>query len=430
MTIAGLADHLAEARALGDDFATRAAEHDRTARFPAENFIALHRAGLLGLTVARAHGGLGGGLAEAEAVVSEIARGDASTGLVLAMHLSHTRQVSTGGTWPAHLVARVTQANAARVALLNSAQVEPRIGSPSHGHPPETIARRDRDLWRISGHKRYATGIALLAWVAVLAITDEPEPRIASFLVPTDAPGLRVVETWDATGLRASASHDIVLDDVAIPAADIIDPHPAAQGLRRDAAQMLWYFTMIGAVYDGIARAAGDWLRGFAAAYAPGSLGAPIATLPRIEDGIGDIELRLALNRRLLRTVAAEADAGTAAGLDAAIVKHAVIDNAVAITALALDLAGNPGLAREHSLERHHRDALCGRAHAPQNAMIRGMVARAEVRRAAISEISRPRLSLVASGGTPAPQKTERTDAFDASGQVSVRRSGYTPTTS
>lgn len=380
MTIAAFPEFLARAEALGDDFAGTAAEHDRTASFPAANFAALHRAGLLGLTVSRAHGGLGGGLAEAQAVVGAVARGEASTGLVLAMHLSHMHQASVGGRWPEHLVARVTGENRRRVALVNSAQVEPRIGSPSHGHPPETVARRDGGVWRITGHKRYATGIALLSWVSVLAVTDEPEPRIASFLVPTDAPGLQVVETWDAIGLRASASHDVLLEDVAVPAEDIIDPRPLSAGLQRDPAQMLWYFTLIAAVYDGVARAAGDWLRAFAATYAPGSLGAPIATLPRIEDGIGEIGVRLALNRRLLRTVAEEADAGTAEGVEAAIVKHAVIDNAVAVTALALDLAGNPGLSRDHPLERHHRDALCGRAHAPQNGMVRAMVARAALK--------------------------------------------------
>lgn len=383
MTIPQFPDLIARAEALGDVFAETAADHDRTRRLPEANFAALHRAGLLELTVAREHGGLGGRLAEAQAVVSAVARGEASTGLILAMHYSHMRHASVGGRWPRRLVERITGENRRRVALINSAQVEPRIGSPSHGHPPETIARRSGDRWLITGHKRYTTGIGLLSWVSVLAITDEPEPRIASFLVPTDAPGLQIVETWDAAGLRASASHDIVLHDVAVPAEDIIDPRPASAGLQRDPAQMAWYFTLIGAVYHGVARAAGDWVRGFAASYAPGSLGAPIATLPRIEDGIGEIELRLALNRRLLRSVAEEADAGPGEGVEAAIVKHAVIDNAVAVTALALDLAGNPGLSRDNPLERHHRDALCGRAHAPQNNMIRSLAAKAAFKRAA-----------------------------------------------
>ncbi len=34
--------------------------------------------------------------------------------------------------------------------------------------------------------------------------------------------------------------------------------------------------------------------------------------------------------------------------------------NSIAVTTLALELGGNPGVNRDHPLERHHRDALCG----------------------------------------------------------------------
>jgi alkylation response protein AidB-like acyl-CoA dehydrogenase len=64
-------------------------------------------------------------------------------------------------------------------------------------------------------------------------------------------------------------------------------------------------------------------------------------------------------------------------------VRHVVIDNAVAITSLALDLAGNPGLNRDFQLERHHRDAIAARSHAPQNHMIRTIAARNALSRVA-----------------------------------------------
>jgi alkylation response protein AidB-like acyl-CoA dehydrogenase len=212
-------------------------------------------------------------------------------------------------------------------------------------------------------------------------VTDEAEPRLASFLVPTNAAGLHIVETWNATGMRATASHDIILDNVTVPLADIIDPRPANEGLKRDEAGSAWYFLLVSSVYQGVARAAGDWITSFAANYAPGSLGAPIATVPRVLDGLGEIDIRLSTNERLLRTTAEDVDAGRPTGLGSAAVKHVVIENAVAVTALALDLGGNPGLKRDHPLERHHRDALCGRAHAPQNNMIRTMAGKAALAR-------------------------------------------------
>jgi len=377
MTIAEFPALLDKARVLADQFALSASHYDETGNFPFVNFDQLFEADLLRLTASKENGGLGGGLTEAQAIVAEIARGEPSTALVLAMHYSHHAAIARGNKWPQHLIDRVSAANLAGPALINSAQVEPRVGSPSHGSLPETIARRHGDTWRISGHKNYATGIPGLKFINVLAVTDEPEPRLASFLVPKDAKGVHIVETWNATGMRGTSSHDIILDEVEIPLEDITDANLASEGLKRDEPGSAWYFLLIASVYQGVARAAGNWILGFAADYAPGSLGQPIATVPRIQDGLGEIEYRLAISDRLLRTTAEDADARRPVGLQPAFAKHQVIENAIAVTSLALDLGGNPGLRRNHPLERHHRDALCGRAHAPQNNMIRTMAAKA-----------------------------------------------------
>src|SRR5258706_14321243 len=60
----GLTDEQAEimtrARTLGQTvFAGRAATWDKEAKFPAENYKDLHRAGLLGIAIPKKHGGLG-----------------------------------------------------------------------------------------------------------------------------------------------------------------------------------------------------------------------------------------------------------------------------------------------------------------------------------------------------------------------------------
>lgn len=395
MTRPEFSDLLARAEALGRDFARSSAAHDESGEFPTANFQALFEAGLLSLTMAAEHGGQGGGLREALAAVSSVSRGDPSTGLVFAMHLSHHRQVR-GGKWPAHLVERVTKANLEGVALINSAQVEPDVGSPSHGALPATIARRDGEFWRITGRKTYATGIPLLKWATILAVTDEPTPRLGSFLVPTDAPGLSVERTWNASGMRATRSDDIILEDIRIPYADSIDLAPASQGVRRDPREAAWYFGLVPAVYDGAAQAARDWLVEFAATRAPGSLGAPLSTLPRFQDGLGRIELLLGVNRRLLRGLAEDYDLGRDFGGDAGIVKHAVIENAQEITTLALDLGGNPGFSRDNPLERHHRNALGGRVHAPQNNLIRTGLGRAAFAAFAAAQPAKPALRVAA----------------------------------
>jgi alkylation response protein AidB-like acyl-CoA dehydrogenase len=44
-----------------------------------------------------------------------------------------------------------------------------------------------------------------------------------------------------------------------------------------------------------------------------------------------------------------------------------VTNNAIEAVAKAIEVSGNPGLARDNPLQRHYRDVLCARVHSPQN---------------------------------------------------------------
>ncbi|KVE28506.1 acyl-CoA dehydrogenase [Burkholderia singularis] len=374
---------LARARQLAAQFAEAAAHHDATGEPPAAQFDALQAAGLLRLTVDREYGGDGAGLAAARAVIGAIAYGDPSVALILSMHYCQHAAItqsaqSDNGDWPIALARRLARQSVDGRALVNAAQVEPELGSPSHGGLPDTVARRNGDTWRLSGRKLYVTGGPLLSWISVLARTDEPELRLGHFLVPRDADGVRIVETWDPIGMRASVSHDVILTDVAVPLDDVVGLRPARLGLQRDPHATAWYFSLVSTVYDGVARAARDWLIGFLNERRPSALGgAPLASLPSVQEHVGRIETLLAVNAWLLDSHARHFDAGDAPSSLAAVVKQTAIDNATRAVDLALELAGNHGLARRNPLERHHRNVLCGGIHAPSNALLRSQAGRA-----------------------------------------------------
>jgi alkylation response protein AidB-like acyl-CoA dehydrogenase len=368
---------------LARGFSEAAAEHDRSGAPPAAQFDALEAAGLLRANIGRDDGGFGGGLAVSRAIVGEVARGDPSVALILAMHYCQHAIIARAehagsGDWPPALAHRLKDASVRGRALLNAAQVEPGLGSPSYGGLPDTIARRHGDGWRLSGHKVYVTGAPLLSWINVLARTDEEVPRLGHFLVPREAPGVHIHETWDPVGMRATASHDVVFENVSLDADDAVALQPAHLGLQRDPYVIAWYLNLVASVYDGAARAARDWVVSFVKERKPSVLGgAALATVPSVQEGIGQIELRLAASDWLLRSHAEALDAGRAPGTLAAVVKHEVIDNSVAAVEAAIDLAGNHGLARRNPLERHHRNVLCSRIHAPNNSLIRINAARA-----------------------------------------------------
>jgi alkylation response protein AidB-like acyl-CoA dehydrogenase len=74
---------IAAARALVDDLASRAGQHDREGSFPFESFRRLHETGLLNLTIPTEFGGDGLGLGVTRRVVEQVGRGDASVALEL-----------------------------------------------------------------------------------------------------------------------------------------------------------------------------------------------------------------------------------------------------------------------------------------------------------------------------------------------------------
>ncbi len=375
---------LARAAVLANRFLAVAAHHDSSGECPLDLLDAVFDAGLLAVPVARAAGGCGGGLALAGQIVSEIARGEPATALIVAMHYANHAAIARGAIWPAALGDRVARESLGRRMLINAAQVEPGIGSPSHGGIPETIARAGGErgeTWRLSGTKRYCTGAPALAWIIVSATTDEADRRIGTFLVPADAPGVRIVRRWNATGMRATASDDIVLDDVVIPRDHLIGVRPADAPLVRDEIGSAWHFCLVAAVYHGIARSARDWLVQFAQGLHLATVGATLAEQPFFRSALGEIEVRLETSARVLRSVAEDVDNGVPVGPGGPIARHIVTDNAIAVTQIALEVAGAAGLSRDHPLERHHRDALCARAHAPNNGLIRGMAADRALRR-------------------------------------------------
>lgn len=74
--------------------------------------------------------------------------------------------------------------------------------------------------FRLSGHWKFSSGSELCDWVFLGALVPpanpgEP-PEYRTFLLPKS--DYRIEQDWDVLGLRATGSHDIVVDDVFVPA--------------------------------------------------------------------------------------------------------------------------------------------------------------------------------------------------------------------
>src|SRR5262249_35149735 len=84
--------------------------------------------------------------------------------------------------------------------------------------------------------------------------SDGSGPVVVHGFLRRDTPGLTVVETWDAQGMRATESHDTVLDGAFVPDEDVLCIVPAGPPVDPVLGAMtVWALTLISNVYVGIA---------------------------------------------------------------------------------------------------------------------------------------------------------------------------------
>jgi len=354
-------------------FAHRAAHFDRSAVFAHENIRDLFDAGLLILPCASTDSSGEGSLRRAQEIIGTVAEGDASTALILVNHYMVHAAISARVGWPDHLAQKLETENRIRAALINALLAEPELGSASRGGLSGVIALETPEGFRISGRKAYVTGIPALSWLLIRARTDETSPRTGLFLVPAHADGIQVVPNWDHLGMRATHSHEVVLDDILVPHDHVVTLQAAdARGILGHVL-MVWNAGLLGALYNGIARAALSWTIAFLRTRTPTNLGKPLATLPAVQEAIGEIGIALDLNDALLASYAraVDRDEDDIVQRLAAVIKLQIVDGVSDLTHKLLGIAGNAGLNRRNPLERCHRDALCGRIHAPHAEIVR-----------------------------------------------------------
>ena len=144
-------------RELSHVLAAAAARNDSEARFPADNVAQLHQAGLLALTVPRRYGGTGAGLLETSHLLGALAKGCASTALILAMQLLKHAALSRTDLLPQQMRARIAEEAVERGALINTLRVEPELGSPTRCGLPATMVRRTPAGWKRCRTRRSAS---------------------------------------------------------------------------------------------------------------------------------------------------------------------------------------------------------------------------------------------------------------------------------
>ena len=338
-----------------------ASDHDRDATFVTEAYAAMRDRGYLALAVPTELGGLGATMRQIAYAQAELARHDGATALAAAMHLYLTA-----------LQAFRYRAGAPDAeGVLRRVAEEGIVIATSGGSDwlwPTTVALADEDgNLHVSGRKAFCSQSPEATAVATSAVLGEPRDgaEVAHFSVPLAADGVRIEETWDTLGMRGTASHDLVLDDVIVAADKIAGRRPYGEmGVPLTAAAL--HFAPIGAAtYFGIAAGARDAAVAAAVGGARGPR--PMTELPRVHRQVGlmDAELRGAWWALLGSIDEMGDDYGATADVLATLMlaKRQVINASIEVVNLAMDVVGGRAYFRSSPLERAYRDVRAGTFH-------------------------------------------------------------------
>ena len=360
-------DWVALAAALAERFAERAPRHDREGSFPHENFADLREAGFLALTVPADRGGHGLPLTRFVRVQETLAAGDGSTALALNMHLIRFGAERESPTYPPEWFDELCRGAVEEGRLVNTAATEEGLGSPAGGGIPETTAIPVEGGWLLEGRKTFVTLAPELWYMPVLARLDPPgggAPAVADFMVLRDDPGARIDDTWDALGMRATGSHDLVLEGVRLPESRFLGYRNKGKPSPRGRAGGVWFALGVAATTTGVAAAARDYAVAFARERTPTGLRS-IAELPGVRRRVARIDLLLQRNRALIADAASAWESGDdAGGMPAAdrvaVAKVDVLNNAIEAVDEAMRVVGGVSLQKQRPIERYYRDVRAG----------------------------------------------------------------------
>jgi alkylation response protein AidB-like acyl-CoA dehydrogenase len=370
------ADLVARARRLAaQGFAQRAAQHDREASFPTENYRELHAAGLLAVCIPRLQGGLGADYRTYALAAAEVARYCGATALTWNMHVCST--LWTGALADDLDMDTATRAEHERRRTLHFLRIVTRgaiyaqpfseANASSVGAIPfGTLAKPVDGGWRVTGRKVFASlsGHADYYGVLCTELTNDERASRRNTLylaIPADAAGVSVTGQWDPLGMRGTVSRTLEFADVFVQ-------HDAAllpRGMYFQAASR-WphMFLTLSPTYLGIAQAAYDFTTRYLRNGRRSSVVKQLA--------VAEMHIKLEQAKALWFQAVSEArvDPTPEQRLRAYAAQFTTMETANDLARLAIRTCGGHSMLKSFPLERIYRDSRCGSLMAPWTAEV------------------------------------------------------------
>jgi isovaleryl-CoA dehydrogenase len=344
-----------------------AGDLDARRAYPDEHLDTLAEAGLTGLLISEANGGLGADLTTLALVTEAIGWAAGTTGLVYLMHLCGTAVIGAKAT-PQQ--ARAWLVPAAAGDLLATLAFSER-STGAHFYMPEITAERSGNGLILTGRKTFVTSGGHADLYPVLVKASGKDGLDVLVVTANDA-GVSFEGRWEGIGMTGNSSIQMVLDNVAVPADRIIGAEGTGQDLVFNVVAPNFLVGLAG-VNLGIAQAALD--DSVEHVKTRKNAGGILIELPTVQTAIAEMSLLTEQARALLQTAAKAADSGDEAALALVMQsKIAATEAAIAVTGAAMELGGGLAYSRNSSIERYWRDGRAGSVMAPTNEILKQWV--------------------------------------------------------
>jgi alkylation response protein AidB-like acyl-CoA dehydrogenase len=240
-----------------------------------------------------------------------------------------------------------------------------------------TRAERVEGGYRFYGRRHFGSLSPVWNWINTYGVdtSDPNDPKMVFAVMPRDTSGYRIVENWDTLGMRATQSHDTVLDGAFVPDQYVLRVgKPGFAGSDQFILTLFgWFQPLFGNIYVGLAERARDIAIDRVKKKTSVALNRSMAFHPEVQHTIAEIFMEI---EGMIPQVDRAADDwingvehGDLWPAKLVAAKHRCVQGAFRVADLALEVSGGRGMFKGDELERLYRDARCGRFH-PANPMV------------------------------------------------------------
>ena len=334
------------------EIAPLAAQIDRDNQFPMPLWQRMGELGLLGITVDEEYGGSAMGYLAHAVAMEEISRASASVGLSYGAHsnlcVNQIHRMGSAEQKARYLSKLVSGEHVGALAMS-----EP--GSGSDVVSMRLRADRHGDHYVLNGNKMWITNGPDANVYVIYAKTDMDagSKGITAFIVERDFPGFSRAQKLDKLGMRGSNTCELVFQDCAVPAANVLGGEGRGVGVLMSGLDYERVVLSGGPV--GIMQACMDLVLPYV--HERKQFGQSIGEFQLVQGKLADNYAVLNASRAYLYAVARACDRGESTRKDAAAV---ILYTAEAATKMALDaiqLLGGNGYINDYPAGRLLRDA-------------------------------------------------------------------------